>query len=141
MSIYAGPSDLQRAEYRQRKSEREEYEQTDEYKRAPVLTLSAYLHVRARGDEGEARSGSQSIYLSLWHTRQNVTDWTGGQQPGFSSLNCVLKQFYRKNRVRGLPAPPVPPLSWECWRGARSGCLAREIGPSDGPYHSPARPK
>jgi hypothetical protein len=23
--------------------------------------------------------------------RQNVTDWTGGQQPGFSSLNYVLK--------------------------------------------------
>jgi hypothetical protein len=75
--------------------------------------------------------------------RQNVTDWTGDwgpTHPGFRSLSCVLKGFYRK-KIGSAPAPPVVPLSWECQRGARSGCLAREIGPSDGPCHSPARPK
>ena len=38
--------------------------------------------------------------------RQNVTDWTGGQQPGFSSLSYVLKQFYRKKSGPRTPRPP-----------------------------------
>jgi hypothetical protein len=47
--------------------------------------------------------------------RQNVTDWTGAQQPGFRSLNYVLKGFYRKKNGSADPLPPPGgPLSWEC---------------------------
>jgi hypothetical protein len=41
--------------------------------------------------------------------RQYVAGWTGGQHPGFSSLNYVLKDSIEKNRVRGPPAPPGGP--------------------------------
>jgi hypothetical protein len=49
--------------------------------------------------------------------RQNVTDWTGGQQPGFSSLNYVLKQFYRKKSGPRTPRPPGGPpfLGMSAW--------------------------
>jgi len=43
--------------------------------------------------------------------RQNVTDWTGVQHPGFSSLNLnyVLKQLYRKKSGPRTPRPPGGP--------------------------------
>jgi hypothetical protein len=55
------------------------------------------------------------LFISI--ARQNVTDWTGGQQPGFSSLNYVLKQFYRKKSGPRTPRPPGGPpflgmLAW-----------------------------
>jgi hypothetical protein len=36
----------------------------------------------------------------------------GGIQSGFSILRYVRRDFRKKNRVRGLPAPPVAPRSW-----------------------------
>jgi hypothetical protein len=36
----------------------------------------------------------------------------GGLQSGFSILRYVRRDFRKKNRVRGLPAPPVAPRSW-----------------------------
>jgi hypothetical protein len=36
----------------------------------------------------------------------------GGLQSGFSTLRYVRRDFRKKNRVRGLPAPPVAPRSW-----------------------------
>ena len=49
--------------------------------------------------------------------RQNVTDWTGGQQPGFSSLSYVSKQFYRKKSGPRTPRPPGGPpfLGMSAW--------------------------
>jgi hypothetical protein len=50
------------------------------------------------------------------------TDWTGVQQPGFSSLSYVLKQFYRKKSGPRTPRPPGGPpflgmLAWSMERG------------------------
>jgi hypothetical protein len=36
----------------------------------------------------------------------------GGLHSGFSILRYVRRGFRKKNRVRGLPAPPVAPRSW-----------------------------
>jgi hypothetical protein len=41
--------------------------------------------------------------------RQNVTDWTGGQQPGFSSLSYVLKQKTVLSKKIGSADSPPPP--------------------------------
>jgi hypothetical protein len=65
------------------------------------LFSDVYVHFGGLLVSGVARSAY----------RQNVTDWTGAQHPGFGSLSYVLKQFYRKNRVRGPPTPPAAPLS------------------------------
>jgi hypothetical protein len=46
-----------------------------------------------RGDPRATGHASETVGKVL---RVTDTDWTGGQQPGFSSLSYVLKQFYRK---------------------------------------------
>jgi hypothetical protein len=74
-----------------------------------------------------------------------VTDWSwalGAHRPVLVPPRGMYQgTFAKKNRIRGLPAPPVPPRSWVRWCGARKGCLARAIGPSGGPCHPPARPR
>jgi hypothetical protein len=57
--------------------------------------------------------------------RQNVTDWTGGQQPGFSSLNYVLKQFYRKKSGPRTPRPPGG--LWHILGQSRSTSVHNEV--------------
>jgi hypothetical protein len=53
----------------------------------------------------EGFRGASTLSIS----RQNVTDWTGGQQPGFRSLNYVLKGFYRNKSGPRTPRPPGGP--------------------------------
>jgi hypothetical protein len=58
-----GRSDLneQRAAYRRRKAEREEHEKTDAYKRAPVLSISAY-RPQSKGGRRDGRKGIRADF-------------------------------------------------------------------------------
>jgi hypothetical protein len=67
---------------------------------------------RGSGDAASERQGARKKVNKksdvLTEGRQNVTDWTGGQQPGFSSLSYVLKQFYRLSEKTGSADSPPP---------------------------------
>jgi hypothetical protein len=67
-----------------------------------AATCSVYLCIYVCAVKRDCAKLSKFRYM----TRQNVTDWTGGQQPGFSPLNYVLKQFYRKKSGPRTPRPP-----------------------------------
>jgi hypothetical protein len=97
-----------------------------------VVTAALSGVAYASCSELGARSAKLARMLPIGH---------GGLQSGFSVLRYVRRDFRKKNRVRGLPAPPGGGRSWVPWCDARKGCLARAIGPSGGPCHPPARPR
>jgi hypothetical protein len=75
--------------------------------RCPLYRAGQLWLVAARGKNKVGQA--TELPLPPAGGRQNVTDWTGGQQPGFSSLNYVLKQFYRKKSGPRTPRPPGGP--------------------------------